>query len=275
MSSSNTQTNIFLICLNYIILIGELIGNTLNLIIFTHQKIFRSQQCIFYFNIKSIIDCTHLFLILISRISIDAFHTNLSEKSHIWCKLKLSIYQTCTFISLVTIRFAVIDQYLSTNPSPRLRKKSTLELAQALICINTSVWLLHGIPFLLFFEIQPSLGCTPSDPGFLFYYKFFHFPILIGFLPITIGTIFSMLAYLNVRRIIQRQIPYVQRRLDQQLTTMVLARVALLIIGTLSFVINRIYSLIAPIDQPGSLQNEIESVISNFTILIFTLIFSV
>jgi hypothetical protein len=259
MSSSNTQTNIFLICLNYIILIGELIGNTLNLIIFTHQKIFRSQQCIFYFNIKSII----------------AFHTNLSEKSHIWCKLKLSIYQTCTFISLVTIRFAVIDQYLSTNPSPRLRKKSTLELAQALICINTSVWLLHGIPFLLFFEIQPSLGCTPSDPGFLFYYKFFHFPILIGFLPITIGTIFSMLAYLNVRRIIQRQIPYVQRRLDQQLTTMVLARVALLIIGTLSFVINRIYSLIAPIDQPGSLQNEIESVISNFTILIFTLIFSV
>ncbi len=169
---------------------------------------------------------------------------------------------------MTTVCFAVIDQYLSTHYDPRVRKKSTLELAQILSCINISIWFLHGIPFLLYFKIELSFSCTSYNYGFLLYYKFFHFPIVIG-------STFSILAYRNVRHIIQRQISHIQRRLDQQLTAMGLARLTFLILVTLPFIIYRIYSLVISIDQNNSLRIEIESVISNFTVLFFKMNFSI
>jgi len=56
---------------------------------------------------------------------------------------------------------------------------------------------------------------------------------------------------------------------------MVLARVTFLILVTLPFVIDHIYSLVISVDRTNSLRIEIESVISNFTILFFTMNFSV
>jgi hypothetical protein len=185
------------------------------------------------------------------------------------------IAQACTLTSMTTVCFAVIDQYLSTHPNPRIRKKSTLQLAQILMCINIFIWLSHGIPFLLYFEIRLPIGCAIFNIAFLRYYNFFHFPVLVGFLPIMITLIFSVFAYRNVRQIIQRQLPQIQRRLDRQLTAMVLARVAFLITVTLPFITIRIYSLATQYDQKNFLRKNIESVINNMTILIFTMNFSV
>jgi hypothetical protein len=281
MSLTSTEEKIFrildqlIIYLSFIILFFGLIGNFFNIIVFTNHKSFHKNPCVFYFIIESTIDCIQLLITFTSRIGIIVFNYDPTQTSLAWCKIRSMIAQACTLISMTTVCFAVIDQYLSTNPCPRLRRKSTLELARALICINISIWLLYGIPFLLFFEIQHSLGCAISNPAFLFYYTYFHLLILIGFLPVFVGTIFSILAYRNVRRIIQRQITHIQRRLDQQLTAMVLARVTFLIIVTLPFVINRIYSLIVPMGQNETLRKEIESRIWNFTVLIFAMNFSV
>ncbi len=51
------------------------------------------------------------------------------------------------------------------------------------------------------------------------------------------------MAYRNVRRIIQRQIPIYRRRLDQQLTAMIFVRVIFFVVLQLPFTIYRIYSI--------------------------------
>jgi len=230
MPSSDIPTNLLLaqqitIYISYIILIGGLIGNTLNLITFTRLKIFRSQQCIFYFIIKSIIDYIHLLLLLISQLSTDAFHYNTSQKSYIWCKLSLSIYQTCTQISLITICFAAINQYLSTNYNHHLRNSIILKFIHQLFIISISICILNGILFFLIFEIQSLSNCTMYNIVFLRYYMFFDLPILICFFPLFISSIFSCLAYRNDRRLIRPQLEIIRRRLNKQLTDMILVPV--------------------------------------------------
>lgn len=261
--------------LSFIILIFGLIGNILNIFIFLNEKSFHKNQCVFYLISESIINSIQLLITFTSRICVSVLNYDPMQTSLTWCKIRSMIAQACTLISMTTVCLLVVDQYLSTHYNPRIRKKSTLELAQILNVINISIWLLHGIPFLLFFEIRPLLGCTPYNPFFLMYYKFFHFPILIGFVPISIALTFSILSYRNVRHIIQRQISHFQRKLDRQLTAMVLARVTFLILVTLPFVIYRIYTLIISTNQINSLEKRVQSIISNFSFLIFTLNFSV
>ncbi|CAF3388554.1 unnamed protein product, partial [Rotaria sp. Silwood2] len=71
------------------------------------------------------------------------------------------------------------------------------------------------------------------------YLSCFCYPILSGMLPIFIASLFSILAYRNVRRIVRLQIPIVHRRLDRQLTAMVLARTIGFIILTLPYALQR------------------------------------
>jgi hypothetical protein len=88
---------------------------------------------------------------------------------------------------------------------------------------------LHAIPFVIFYAVVPNLGCISLNPTFTKYVSFVQFCIFIGLLPMAISSTFAVLAYLNVRRIIRRQVPIIRRRLDRQLTAMVLIRVCLFI----------------------------------------------
>ena len=81
-----------------------------------------------------------------------------------------------------------------------------------------------------FTDIQPSVGCVISNPIYLQYATFFLYPVLEGLLPIVIASFFSLLAFRNVRRIVRRQLPIVRRRLDRQMTAMVLIRVISLLV---------------------------------------------
>jgi hypothetical protein len=73
------------------------------------------------------------------------------------------------------------------------------------------------------------------------YFSFFYYPILSSALPLIVTASFSLMAYRNVRHIIRRQIPIVRRRLDRQLTAMVLARVICLIVLGLPYIIFSLY----------------------------------
>jgi hypothetical protein len=63
------------------------------------------------------------------------------------------------------------------------------------------------------------------------------------------ASFFAFLAYRNVRRIVRRQIPIFRRRLDQQMTAMVLMRVILLVCLVSPYIIYRIFIINFPISQ--------------------------
>ena len=190
------------------------IGNLLSFLVFTSLKLFRNNQCAFYFTVESISNIFHLtnsFLIyLLASIS----SNDIATLSIFWCKIRSIIFICCTVITLYTICFSCIDQYLSTSHLVFLRQLATIKLGRSLTIAIVIISLLHTIPFAVFLDIQQGV-CTVFQPQMANYISYVYYPVLVGFLPMTIASTFSLFAYQNVRRIIRRQIPVVRRRLDQ------------------------------------------------------------
>jgi hypothetical protein len=253
----------------FVTLIAGFIGNILNIIVFTYLKLFRGNQCVFYLIVGSIVDCGVLLTILIFRISIATFTYDIEVASLFWCKAKQMVSNACIMISLTSVCFVAIDQYLSTSHYFYLRQMSTLKLARRLTCINIFIWILHSIPFGIFFDTIPSVSCTIFNEGFVSYYSFVYLCVLNGILPLIIPSIFSIMAYWNVRHIVRRQVRIVRRRLDRQLTAMVLIRVAFFILVTLPYGIQLVYSLNTSSQGKHPIRVAVEELIMGITSSLF------
>ena len=138
--------------------------------------------------------------------------------------VRIYLVQMASVSSVTIVCFTAIDQYLSTSHYAQLRQLSNFKSARRLVFGLASVVSLFCIPTPIFQEIRRS-NCAIYNSSYNYYYSFVYFCIIIGVLPVTIASSFSLLSYQNVRRIVRRQIPIVRRRLDQQLTAMILARV--------------------------------------------------
>ncbi|CAF1158478.1 unnamed protein product [Adineta steineri] len=106
--------------------------------------------------------------------------------------------------------------------------------------------IIHSIALGSSFNIQPTLGCVLSNYAAVQYTTFLLYPILAGLLPMVIASSFSILAYRNVRHIVRRQLPIVRRKLDKQITAMVLMRVIAFVCLLLPYITYRIYTINFP-----------------------------
>ncbi|CAF4372305.1 unnamed protein product, partial [Adineta steineri] len=177
---------------------------------------------------------------------------------------------SCTLISFSTICLSASHQYLSTSPLLYLRQLSTIKTARFLICASVIISILHTIPFGIFLEIRASI-CAVFNQNMLNYISYFYYPVLSGLLPVLIASVFSFLAYNNVRRIVRRQIPIVRRKLDQQLTAMILIRIIVFIVLTLPYDIQEMYTYIAKVNQSNLLYYAIINLIEAVLITLFNL----
>ncbi|CAF1171059.1 unnamed protein product [Adineta steineri] len=228
------------------------IGNLLNILIFTTLKLFRNNQCVLYVVTESISNIIQLTTFALVYQLPAIYLTDPASSSLFWCKFRSMIISSCTLISFSTICFSASHQYLSTSHLFYLRQLTTIKLATFLICTSVIISILHTIPFGIFLEIR-SYACAVFNQNMTNYLSYFYYPVLSGLLPVLIASVFSILAYNNVRRIVRRQIPIVRRRLDQQLTAMILIRVIVFIILTLPYDIQRMYTYIAKVNQSNLL----------------------
>ena len=263
---ASQQLAIYLYSLIFIL---GLIGNAHLIFMFTLLKTFRKNQSTFYLLTTAINDCSLLILALPFRLGELAFGHDFTRMSVIWCKLRPMINHTLALISFSAICFAAIDQYLSTNHRPWLKRLSTLKLAHRLVYTSIVVWIIYDGIFLIFFDLQSSTGCTIYNVQFSRYYSFFHYITLNGIIPIWISSMFSLLAYWNVRRIVQLRLAIVRRRLDKQLTAMILVKVAFLIVTILPSIIFRIYILNVNVNSTDYLRLAIHQLISNIAFALF------
>ncbi|CAF0718863.1 unnamed protein product [Adineta steineri] len=195
---------------------------------------FRSNQCAYYLKLEAMTDIGFLLALLPTTIISDFLHTSLTGQSNVWCKIQMMFAYGCGLYSLCTISFLAFDHYLFTNHRLNWRQTSTIKLAHRLTYVNLVLALIHGLIFLIYAENGRS-GCTIYHPVLIIYFTYFYYPVLSGALPILISSVFSLLAYRNVRRIIRRQLPVVRRRLDRQMTALALARVLSLCIFATPF----------------------------------------
>ena len=220
-----------------------LLGNTLMILLFTHVKVFRGNQCSFYFIVESFSNLGLLLTIYSSRVFHVVFGYDLAPANLAWCKIRLCLAQIFGLGSLFTICLSTFDQYLSTNHRYSFRQLSSLKLAHRLVFLTGCFVVTHSLLFLIYAEIRPTLGCTVYDALVNKYYSFFYYRIVSTALPFLVTITFSLLAYRNVRRIIRRQVPIVLRRLDRQMTVLVLTRVLCIVICKLPYICVTLYGL--------------------------------
>jgi hypothetical protein len=236
-----------------IIFVVGLFGNLINIFVFISLKLFRSNQCAFYLIVESIVNIGELLIIFLGRYLTFIYGSDPAKTSLVWCKLRTLLGQIFRLLSTSMICFAAFDQFLSTNPRLYLRQLSTLSLARRLTILSSCIWILHSIPNGIYLRIDASRTCDIFNVDLIRYYSFFYYPILHGLLPICVSSLFSLLAYRNVRRLIRRQVTVVRRRFDRQLTAMIFIRVIFFIILVLPYSIHQIYLLNVTINQSENL----------------------
>ncbi|CAF1380569.1 unnamed protein product [Adineta steineri] len=254
-SSSSVSDGILKFAAQYSIYTGSIafifgiIGNALNIFVFTQLKLFRTNRCIFYMTIESISNFIYQFLSITLTILTSIYGDDATGRSFIWCKLKSILSQICALTTFYMICFSAVDQFFSTNYRYNLRQMCTLKLGRYFAFIFICFAVIHSIVFGFSYDIQPKFGCIISDYTWIQYSTFFLYPILVGFLPIVIASSFSILAYHNVRHIVRRQLPIVRRKLDKQITAMVLTRVIAFVCLVLPYNIYCIYAVNFPTSQ--------------------------
>jgi hypothetical protein len=164
-----------------------IIGNAINIFVFTHLKFFRTNRCVFYLIIESISDIIYQFYNISLTLFKSLYGNDLSGNSLIRCRTKYIVGQSTALITFYMIGLAAVDQFFSTNYQFHLRQMCTIKLARYLAFLVITLCIVHSILFSFVFNIVPSAGCIISHPVCIRYATFFFYPVLAGFLPVIIA----------------------------------------------------------------------------------------
>jgi hypothetical protein len=224
-----------------IFIIG-VIGGILNIIVFLSLKTFRQSSCAFFLTVMSFVNIGQLLTSLLSRIMITGFNTDWTERSPSYCKFRYYCLEVCGLTSYTCMCLATIDQFLATSLRPRWQQFFNIKRAHFLCILVFIIWLLHGIPTLIWYNLvistrTGSASCIITNAIYQNYFTYSDIFILSGGLPIIITVLFGCLAYRNVRQIPYRTVPLVRRELDKQLTSMVLVQVVFNVFVIVSYII--------------------------------------
>lgn len=228
------QVNIYL---GLFICITGIFGGLLNIIVFTTLRTFRETTCGIYLTAASIYNLGQS-LSVVFRV----FNTGFGYgpfSSSIFCKFRFFAAQYFGLVSLTSMCMATIDQFLSMT---KYRHLNSMPLARRHIVFACIFWFVHGIFTFIYYSSNGS-ACILINSIFATYYTYFYLPVLVGFLPTTITSIFSLLAYYQTFTVTGRQIDIIRFSRDRQLTAMTLVHALFLIITTVPFVVCFVYKL--------------------------------
>ncbi|CAF1184265.1 unnamed protein product [Adineta steineri] len=212
------------------LLLTGVIGGIFNIIVFLSLQTFRQNSCAFYMVVMSCANIGQLMMGLLSRLVITGFNVDWTVQSVFYCKFRIFMLYICSLISLSSMCLVTIDQYMATSSRPQWQQWSNIKIARRLLTVVVTIWILHAIPTLIYFDhvVSPITGvitCTSTSAIYQEYYTYGYVLSLLGVVPAFITVVFGCLAYQNVRQLSHRILPLIRRQLDKQLTTMVLLQV--------------------------------------------------
>ena len=223
----------------FFLLVTGTVGNILNVFIFASVRTYRTTPSTFYFLVGLTHDIGQLLISLTTRIISAGYGIDPTRTSTIWCKARQFFVNVFATVSLPCACLAVIDQFLATSQSARLRRWSNIEVAHRIAIGVVLVGWLLGIPWLIYLDISPSTGlCVFTNAGFA---TFLPIDSLLFYstIPVSVMLIFGYLTYRNIRQTTALN----QQRADRQLARMICMQVILVAISEIPNGIYNAYSL--------------------------------
>ena len=260
-------------------LVAGVVGGILITIVFLSLRTFRQSSCAFYLTIMSLFNIGQVVTGLLNRIMQTGFGIDWSVMSLFYCKLRYYLFEVCALTSMTCICLATIDQYLATSPYPRWQQWSNIKLAQRLLTIVVLIQMLYNVPYFIFVDhvVSVSTGkvnCLFTNVNFQRYNNFGNILVIGKLVPMCITFFFGFLAYRNVPQFSYRTLPLVRRKLDQQLTSMILMQVFVALFTIVPYCIVFILMMIPGV-IPDAIGSAVLQLASTLTVCVFYMYFAV
>ncbi|CAF0900644.1 unnamed protein product [Adineta steineri] len=223
-----------------ILVIIGIFGNSMNILVFSTIRSYRTTPCSFYFLISSIFNIAYVTINLISRIVSTGYGIDLTHTSVIWCKIRQFSLFTLSLITITCSCLATIDQFLVSSQNVKFRRLSNMKWTYRIVFIVIIIWVLHGIPPFLFSNISPvTKTCENINAAYGIYIPIYLLGLICA-IPIIIMVLFGYLTYRNIR--LTKGL--VKQYADRQLVKMTLFQVVLVVISFFPYGIYSTYNLI-------------------------------
>jgi hypothetical protein len=222
------------------LVVGGVIGNGINVLVFSTVRNYRTTPCSFYFLVASLFNILYIMINLSSRVASAGFGIDLTRTSDSWCKIRTFCLFTLALITISCSCLATIDQFFVTSQSAYLRRLSNIKWTYRITLIMIIVWCLHGIPPLLVYSISSISNTCVNTNAVYAIYSLFYLLGLVSAIPVVIMVIFGYLTYRNIHltRVLAEQ------HADRQLAKMTLIQVVLVVICIVPYGIINTYNVI-------------------------------
>ncbi|CAF3779201.1 unnamed protein product [Rotaria sp. Silwood1] len=147
------------------ILILGILGDILNIYIFSTVRSYRETPATFYLLGAVIANFIQLILAITTRIINVGFNNDLTSSSLAWCKIRQFIVATYPNIALTCECLATIDQFLVTSRHVRLRQLSNIKNAHRIAAVCVVIWHLQVTFGFLAYKNMRQLTHARQLPG--------------------------------------------------------------------------------------------------------------
>ncbi|CAF1123681.1 unnamed protein product [Adineta ricciae] len=246
------------------------VGSLLNILLFSQKK-FRLNSCCIYFLAASISTIIMLFVGIIPQIYA-LKHTPSPIFNRDFCKARTYLAQISAMLCRWLLIIACIDRCLLTSTDARLRRFTTVPIAQKLVLVFCIIWILIPIHVLIFADVR-KLGyiiCMMSTDTMAIYHNIYTITSG-GILPPLIMLICAKILWksLQAKRHRRELIQGRQRRNETQNTQiliMLLLQVVIFIVFTLPYMSSNLYfAFTRSVTNKSADRLAIESFVNLFT----------
>ena len=228
------------------ILLTGIVGNLLNIVIFTWLGYYKQNTCSVYIICRSLFDLLTLFFGLGSRILSQGFSIDFTLTNSFWCRVRVPIIYINTLSSYTVLCLQSIDAFLVTSPSISLRQKSHPRVALYLVLTFFVFWTLEEAPHLFFQQlvVNSSSGkgtCVTVNIIYANYRTYFIYLWLTTMVPLVVIILFDLLTYRQVQQNSRQKRTRLFSVLTRQMTRMTLFHIIVVLLFQAPFGIAQCY----------------------------------
>ncbi len=258
----------------FILLIGGIVGNCLNILVFLTVDQYRQNACSLYMLVGSSVDLLFLLLGLTTRILSQGFNKDFTLINPIWCKMRSSLLDILSLSSFTCVCLQSIDIYFVTSRSVIMRQRSNIKVARCLLIGFMFLWIIHEIPSFIFQKLiynNDLPTCATTNAIYILYHTYGATLLLTICVPISVISFFAFRIYKHLRSLTGRDQQFLSAS-ARQMTRMALYQIAVVLLFQFPYGIATAY-FTGTTNLPKSLDRQLQDKLTQafFSIYVYGL----